>query len=259
MFQTAVLASGSKGNAILVRTKSAKILIYVGLSGKQVFAAMEALHLDTQRIDGIILSHEHSDHLRGCGILCRKLKIPLYASYDTYCVAQHKIGKLPVGVQHFKHGCDFTIKDIVIHPFASSHDAVDSSNFTLQNGGEKRLGVITDTGFVTNLLELKTRDCTTLILESNHDDDLLMNGPYPWHLKQRIRGRLGHLSNLQAVGLISKVIHPQLKNLILAHLSEVNNTPEVAAETMRGFLDTIRHNARLIIAGQYKPTEIIDI
>jgi phosphoribosyl 1,2-cyclic phosphodiesterase len=260
MFQSAVLASGSKGNCTLVRTERTKILVDAGLSGKRIFAAMEQLQLQKEKIHGLIISHEHSDHIKGAGVVCRKLKIPLYITAATYFKSETVLGKLPAGVIHFQSGKPFSIGDIRIDPFASSHDVEDGCNFVFTTANTSgKLGLATDLGFSSRLMLQKMTGCTALILESNHDEKMLLEGPYPWHLKQRVKERHGHLSNNQAVGVITQILHSGLRTIVLAHLSEVNNTPELAHTTMRSYLQTVRHDCTLVVSSQDAPTPLFDI
>lgn len=261
MFQTSVLASGSKGNAILVRTEEASVLLDAGIAAKKIFLALEQLGLDRRDISAVLVSHEHSDHVRGVGAIARMLRIPVYMNDETHRNCAHRIGRMPRSVCPFETGTTFAIRDLVIHPFASSHDAAESCNFTFMKmeENERKLGVATDLGFPTALALNKLKNCTTLILESNHDVRMLMDGPYEWFLKQRIKSLNGHLSNEQAVGVVSQVMHHGLQNLILAHLSEINNHPDLALNTMREYLDTIRSDIKLLVAGQYQHTPLFDI
>ena len=261
MFQTSVLASGSKGNSILIRTKSTKILLDAGLSGKKITNFIHSIKLDENKLDGVVVSHEHSDHIRGAGIICRKLHIPLYITKDTYNVCKERLGNLPVGSIHFKNGSTFVIGDIEIRAFQSSHDVADGSNFTLKKVGDdtRKLAIATDLGFSSNLMITQLKDSTSIILESNHDVKMLINGSYPPHLKQRIKSKQGHLSNEQAVGVVSKIVHSGLKNIILAHLSEENNLPIKAEKLMRDYLHSINHDLQLIVASQYESTKLIDV
>jgi len=261
MFQASVLASGSKGNSILIRTESTKILLDVGLSGKKTSNFIQSINLDENKINAVVISHEHSDHIRGAGIICRKLQIPLYISKDTYNACKERLGNLPIAAIHFKNGSSFTIGDIEIRAFQSSHDVVDGSNFTLKKVGDetRKLAIATDLGFSSNLMLTQLKNSTSIILESNHDLKMLINGSYPPHLKQRIKGKQGHLSNKQAVKVIKKVYHPRLKNIILAHLSEENNLPEIAEKLMRDYLNKKDKNLNLIVASQYESTELIDV
>jgi phosphoribosyl 1,2-cyclic phosphodiesterase len=261
MFQTSVLASGSKGNSIFVRTESANILVDAGLSGKKIIALLESIDIDPENLAAIVISHEHSDHLSGAGILCRKFNIPLYITSLTYSACCHKIGKLPAGVQYFETGEKFAIGDIIIKAFPSSHDVVDGSNFVLFKKGNdsRKLTIATDLGYSSRLLDFNIKDSTSIILESNHDVQMLLNGPYPPHLKQRIKSRQGHLSNEQAVGVITQVLHPGLKNLILAHLSEKNNLPKLAHNLMSDFLNEVNYKLNLQVSSQYETTDLVDV
>jgi len=259
MFQTAVLASGSKGNAGLVRTSRVTVLVDAGVSLKRIREAIAGLYPRPPRIDAVILSHEHSDHLLSVGAVCRADNAVLYITQPTYMVARPRLGKLPRGFTHFVPGTAFQLEDLVVEPFASQHDAVDHCNFVFHVGDERKLGLATDVGFASRLLETRLTDCTTLILESNHDMKMLMEGPYPWQVKQRIRSRQGHLSNEQAVGVLTKVLHPGLRNLVLAHLSETNNAPELARKASAGFLATVRHTCNLLVAEQGGPTPLLDV
>ncbi len=261
MFQTSVLASGSKGNALLVRSEATSVLLDAGVAAKTIFAALEALRIERHSLQAVIVSHEHSDHVRSVGAISRLLKIPLYINYETYCQCSHRLGRLPVAVQFFETGSSFRIRDLVIHPFSSSHDAADSCNFTfLREGAEDRkLGIATDLGYPTAMAVNKLKHCSTLILESNHDERMLLEGPYPWELKQRIKSINGHLSNLQAVGVVSQVMHHGLRNLVLAHLSETNNDPDLAYQTMLAYLTSIRSDTRLFVAEQHHHTPLLDV
>ena len=261
MFKTAVLASGSKGNCFLVKTDKTKILVDAGLSAKKTINLIESLYLSHAKVNALIISHEHNDHISGAGVLSRKLKIPIFITEKTYISSKRVLGKLNHGIKFFENGEEFEIGDLVITPFASSHDVSESTNFVITQKGniKRKLGIVTDLGYPTRLTINKLQGVTTIILESNHDEKMLLEGPYPWELKQRVKGREGHLSNEQAVGLISQIIHSELSNIILAHLSEQNNTPQLAYNTMKAFLETVNMETNLIISSQYEPTELIDI
>jgi phosphoribosyl 1,2-cyclic phosphodiesterase len=261
MLRTSVLSSGSKGNANLIFTDNTYLLLDAGLSAKRIFEAMQAIDLDYNKLNGIIISHEHSDHVNGAGIISRKLKIPIYFTRQTYSCCQKKIGKLTQEPVFFNVGDEFSIRDIHVTSFASSHDAIDSSNFVFQqlNNDNQKLAIATDLGFATKLLLEKIKEVTTLVLESNHDEVTLLTGPYPWELKQRVKSSRGHLSNKQAVAVVSQIIHNRLSNLVLAHLSEKNNTPELALKEMSDYLSAIKSEVKLFLADQYKPTPIIKV
>jgi phosphoribosyl 1,2-cyclic phosphodiesterase len=260
MFQTAVLASGSKGNSILIRTDKTKILLDAGLSGKRIVESLEKIGLSGEKLAAVIVSHEHSDHIKGAGIICRKYKIPLYISKLTYEVSKVRLGKIEQ-FNLFESGDSLEIGDIIIKTIPGSHDSVDHSNFTFMQklNPDQKLAVVTDNGFSPKNLLLDVENCTTIILESNYDTEMLMTGPYTWELKQRIKSRKGHFSNEQSVCFLNKILHSQLKNVILAHLSEENNKPEIAFENMNSFLKKNNHRIFLIVASQTEPIGVIDI
>lgn len=203
------------------------------------------------------MSHEHSDHIRGAGALARRLKIPLLVSYPT----MRETGSLfhKAEVIEFESGHSFLFKDILIDPFPTTHDACDPVGFVIECR-DGRFGIATDLGMVTRLVSDKLQGCRAVVLESNHDEEMLLNGPYPWHLKQRIKSRHGHLSNTETAELLDGIIHPELEGVFLAHLSETNNDPNVAFGVARGLLD--RQNVcapRLIIGSQHQVSEIFSI
>ena len=261
MFQTSVLASGSKGNSVLVRTGETGILVDAGLPGKTILTALEALKVPKESIKAVLVSHEHSDHSKGVGIIARALKIPVYLSEGTYEGCAEKLGKLPLEPIFFETGSTFEIRDLVVHSFTSSHDTIDSCNFTIRRGEDevRKLGIATDLGYATRLTVNRLKGCTTLVLESNHDEEMLLNGSYDWALKQRVKSKLGHLSNAQAVDLVKQIMHHYLDNIVLAHLSEENNCPELAYRVMNDYLSTLKRELNLIVAGQYEHTPLINI
>ena len=261
MFQTAVLASGSRGNCIVVRTEETKLLFDAGLSWRQTQYALQQLALSPDRINGIVISHEHGDHIQGVGVICRKLKIPVYITELTYSASLRRFEKVDSELIFFVAGDRLQIGDLVVHPFPSSHDAIDGCNFTVEKNGDpdRKLGIATDLGFGSRMLLEKLKNSTTLILESNHDMRMLMEGPYTWSLKQRIKSINGHLSNDQAIGVLTQIFHSGLRNIILAHLSEENNHPTIVEEVMTTFIRNIQAQTTICVSQQDKPTPLIDI
>lgn len=261
MLKTALIASGSKGNSIFVTTSSVNILIDAGVSMKRIFDSLDFLGYPPSLLNGIFVSHEHSDHIRSIGAICRKLRVPLYITRKTYQYSLKTIKEVPIEPIFFEPGDLVTVGDMEIKTFSSSHDAVDGSNFviTQTNNDNAKLGLITDLGYPPAMTLQMLKNCTTVILESNHDIKMLMEGPYPWELKQRIKSRLGHLSNEQAVGVVNAILHSGLKQVILAHLSETNNLPDIAYKTMSDYVNSIGVDMKIFVAEQDIATPILHV
>jgi phosphoribosyl 1,2-cyclic phosphodiesterase len=221
-----VLASGSRGNAIYVASGRSSVLLDAGLSAAEIERRLRSRSLAPENLSAIIVSHEHSDHTQGVGTLSRRYRLPVYATRGTWSAGAQGLRRA-FDSREFTCGCGFTLGDLSIHPFALSHDAADPAGFTLRRGA-LQVGVATDLGAVTHLVKSHLQACTAVVIESNHDPDMLAQGPYPWFLKQRIAGRTGHLSNPDAGALLQEIDHPGLRHVILGHLSATNNTPEKA-------------------------------
>lgn len=224
-----VLASGSKGNAIYISDGVSAVLVDAGLSGKAIELRMRERGLDPTALKAIIVSHEHADHVQGVGVLSRRYRLPVYIAQGTLEAAP-QVGRLHE-THFFECGCDFSIGGLRIHPFSISHDAADPAGFTFQYRCAK-IGIATDLGIATAMVKEHLKECALLVLEANHDPDMLISGPYPWPLKQRIRSRSGHLSNEESKTLLVEIQHDALKHVVLAHLSETNNTPDTAYQTV---------------------------
>jgi phosphoribosyl 1,2-cyclic phosphodiesterase len=229
-FQT--LASGSKGNAIVVSSEHTRVLIDVGLTGKELHRRMQLAGMNVEELRGVVVTHEHTDHVRGVGVLSRRYDLSVHLTRGTLENLPRHVGAL-ARTQLFRDGHSFAIGDLLVTPFAISHDANDPVGLIIENDGCK-LGICTDLGVVTQLVRKRLEGCHGLVLEANHDVDLLLNGPYPWDLKQRIRSRHGHLSNTDSCELLKDLLHDGLQAVILAHLSETNNRPELVLESIRG-------------------------
>jgi len=225
-----LLASGSKGNSLFVEAGETKLLIDAGLSAREIVARLASIEVAVSEINGIIVSHEHNDHIRGAGTLARKFDIPVLLSYPA---SRETAGHFrSARLIEFESGCSFEFRDLLIDPFPITHDTVDPVGIVIESH-EGRIGSATDLGLATRLVKEKLKGCRALVLESNHDEEMLANGPYPWHLKQRIKSRHGHLSNSEAADLLADVLGPGLESVFLAHLSEVNNHPEMALDAFR--------------------------
>ncbi len=253
-----VLASGSSGNACYVETDNAGILIDAGLSGREIERRLECVDRSGESLDAIVVTHEHSDHIKGAGILARRYDLPVYINQKTLERGLKVLGKLP-RTEIVQTGQTLTIKDINVETFTKCHDAVDPIGLVLSRNGI-RIGVITDLGKSTRLVEDRLRGCQALIVEFNHDPEMLDQGPYPLHLKQRIKGKDGHLSNEQAGDLIRVVSHKNLKKVVLAHLSEKNNHPDMARNQVTAALQSCGlYQADVFISQQDETGPLIDL
>lgn len=246
------LASGSRGNSVFVSTEDTHLLIDAGLSGIELERRMSAIGESPDGLEAIIITHEHTDHVKGAGILSRRFDIPVYMTKETYNACSN-LGKIK-DLRFFECGSAFEVSGVTINPFSISHDACDPTGLTLSHAG-KKIGIATDLGVVTNLVRSHLRDANLLYVESNHDPQMLVNGAYPWHLKQRIKSRTGHLSNSEARDLVGELVHSELHHVVLAHLSEENNLPRKAAtEVAKGLNGT---GISLYVAGPDQPGEMI--
>jgi phosphoribosyl 1,2-cyclic phosphodiesterase len=213
---------------------------------------MAAVGRTPDDLKAIIITHEHTDHVKGAGVLSRRFNIPVYVTSDTFnaCKGLGKIDRL----NFFECGAAFDIGSLAVNPFSISHDACDPAGLTLKHQG-KKIGIATDLGIVTNLVRTHLSRANALYIEANHDPDMLMTGPYPWHLKQRIQSRTGHISNQNARDLVAQICHKDLDHVVLAHLSEENNCPEKAAIEISKNLDPL--STTLSVAGPDQPGEMI--
>jgi len=243
-----ILASGSRGNAIFVSSGSTSILIDAGLSGIEIERRLKSKGLSPKDLDAILVSHEHTDHIQSAGVLSRRFDLPVYINSKTQGAAFPQIGKVR-DFKNFACGSTFWINDLEIHPFSISHDAEDPVGFTVNQNGTT-IGIATDLGIATAMVKEHLKGCGLLILEANHDEDMLINGPYPWSVKQRIKSRTGHLSNAASKNLLNEIQHDRLKHVILAHLSETNNTPQKALSEVGQALTRI--NVQLDVAFQHE-------
>ena len=240
--EVCVLASGSSGNCIYIASSKTRILIDAGLSAKQVALRLDQIGVVPESINGICVSHEHGDHINGIRVLQKRHGIPVYANNGTLNGIMRQPKSDEITVKIFQTGSAFEIGDITIEPFSVPHDAYEPVGFRLTADGIS-VGSATDLGMPTALVRDKLRGCQAIVLESNHDEDLLREAPRPWPLKQRIRSRQGHLSNVDAAQLITESATDQLEHVFLAHLSSDCNTPDTALRTVASQLrlDGLEH------------------
>lgn len=224
MIRFAMLGSGSKGNGTLVEAGGARVLVDCGFAVREVEWRAERLGFDLASLDAILVTHEHGDHLGGVARLARAYGLPVHLTRGSYA-GWHD--KEVADVRFITPHEAFHIGALTVRPFPVPHDAKEPCHFVFEFGGRK-LGVVSDLGAITQHVRYVLSDCDALLLEANHDVGMLARGPYPPRLKQRVGGGLGHLSNEQAAGLIRVVQKTRLQHLVLTHLSEQNNTPELA-------------------------------
>lgn len=259
-----VLASGSRGNSAIVSTSRTRILVDAGISCREIFKRMRSAGDDPHSLSAILITHEHSDHVYGLATLARKLRVPLFMTGPTHRAWERAVrdekGELPeiFCLELFSSGRGFQIGDITVTPFTIPHDAADPVGFTFRAEGVK-LGFATDLGYVPASVRDHLRGCDLLVIESNHDVEMLRVGPYPWSVKQRVMSRVGHLSNETLAEFFTSDYDGRAAYVVLAHLSEQNNHPELArraAEKALGPRRTLLQN-QVLLAAQAEPMQPI--
>lgn len=231
-----VLASGSSGNATLVEAGDTAVLIDAGLSAREMERRLDAAGTRLDRIAGICLTHEHSDHTAGLSVIQRRWGTPLYANQATIEAYEKHPTEWSLKWRVFSTGSPFQVGPLTLDPFSVPHDAYDPVGFVVRAGGAS-VGIVTDMGVATTLIRERIRPCSVLVLEANHDVRRLEEADRPWSLKQRVRGRQGHLSNDQAAQLLVEVAGAHLKAVFLAHMSRDCNDPKLALQTVSAQLE----------------------
>jgi len=255
----AVLASGSKGNSTLIASTRTRILVDCGLSCREIFRRLHEAGEDPHRLDAILISHEHSDHLGGLPVLARKTKASVFMTGPANDAWARDCDDSDLDrLELFSAGRRFTVGDIEVTPFTIPHDAADPVAFTFRAEGVKA-GIVTDLGYIPTSVREHVRGCDVLMIESNHDLEMLRGGPYPWAVKQRVMSRVGHLSNDALAEFFANDYDGNASFVVLAHLSEQNNHPEIARRSAECALHPRRnllHN-RLMLAAQHSVLEPI--
>lgn len=249
------LASGSKGNSIYIGTEHTKVLIDAGISMRMLKKRLEEINVDLADIDAVIVTHEHTDHIRGLGMVGCKMGIPVFANGDTARAIYETLGEAPK-FKIFSTGETFEFGDMAFHPFSIQHDAIDPVGFSIQMGSIK-IGFAADLGFATSLVINQLKDCDYLYLESNHQVEMVHACPRPAVYKQRVLGRMGHLSNMQCADLLKAVLNPKLKHVHLAHLSSECNAPDLAQTIMEQMLEREGSSVEVSIAHQDKVSKAV--
>lgn len=259
MVELCSLFSGSSGNATFVKAGNTNILVDCGESGSHLEAALRQIGVEPDSLDCIFITHEHIDHIKGAGILSRRYNLPIYASVGTWQNMISRIGKIDTdNIRYIKGGIKFGAFDAVVTPFATPHDSCESVGFTIEHN-DKRVSIATDIGVMNKTVYENIKQSDIVLLESNHDVDMLLHGPYSPELKRRVRSSVGHLSNDDCALTCSHLIDCGVRHIVLGHLSLDNNTPSVAytateeALVMKGA--RVGTDVTLEVAGRYAPSQ----
>ena len=244
-----VLGSGSRGNAVVVESGDSRIMIDVGFGPRVLQKRLAAAAIAPESIEACVITHEHSDHIRGAARAARRWQWPLFLTEGTY--ASSRLAALETPATKIRAGVTVSFTDLDVTTFRTPHDAQDSIGVVITSRTTgARAAIATDLGYASATVRRMIADVDMLVLESNHDDDMLANGPYPLSVQRRIAGRSGHLSNHQCATLVRDVVSARLRRVILAHLSEENNTATVAFDTLRPVLRRTRFRGTLAWAPQ---------
>lgn len=258
-----ILASGSSGNALYIETEKTRILVDVGLSGKQLEKRLQVIGIDPATITSLLVSHEHSDHVKGLGVFSRRYQIPVYLNEKTWQHLPRNIGEIPTELIHIiETGSSFDLADLHIDAFPISHDAAEPLAFTFTHQQEK-LAVVTDLGYVNQKIVDRVKGADAFVWESNHDIEMLRIGTYPWNVKRRILSDTGHLSNQDAGESLAELLQGVGEQIFLAHLSRDNNMPELAHLTVKSVLEdagfSLGRDVQLLQTYEDRPTQIREV
>ncbi|SDC42019.1 Phosphoribosyl 1,2-cyclic phosphodiesterase [Pelagirhabdus alkalitolerans] len=258
-----VLASGSTGNAFYIETEKERILVDAGLSGKQIDRLMHETGIDPTTLSRILVTHEHSDHIKGLGIIARKYQLPIYANSKTWQAMDGSLGKLTLDQKFtFERDTTETFSDLDVESFGVSHDAADPMFFTFHHEG-KKVALVTDLGYVSERIKKTVENADALIFEANHDVSMLQMGRYPWNVKRRILGDYGHVSNDDCAIALEDIIGDETKRIYLAHLSKDNNMKDIARMSVEQHLSAkdfgINHGLTIHDTDPASPTSLYHV
>lgn len=257
------LSSGSSGNCQYIETNNTRILIDAGFSGKRIQELLSSIDVCPTTLDGIFVTHEHIDHIKGVGILSRRFDIPIYANGKTWIGMEKNIGKIKEkNIKVFTTEEYFEMQDMTIYPIGVFHDALEPVGYIIFHKNTK-ISIITDTGWVNDNIIDRIKDSNLYLMESNHDTFMLKEGLYPWYLKRRIMSEEGHLSNDDAGKILGNVLKGNNEIVLLAHLSKDNNVPELALDTVRNSIVSqgidVDRSIRLELSHRHKATEVFSL
>lgn len=261
--QVSVLASGSTGNATYIETPEHQILIDAGLSGKKIEELMNSIGRTLSNVDCLFVTHEHTDHSKGVGVLARRYGMNVYANQKTWDAMAPKIGKIKPEQKHLlESGKVLSLGDLDVESFGVSHDAVDPQFYEMHHAGHS-FAIVTDTGYVSERVEGVIKDAESILMECNHDTEMLRMGPYPWTLKQRIMSDTGHLSNEDGARALIDVLGNNTKQVFLGHLSKENNIKELAHLTVENIMKqhdlAVEHDFHLLDTSPDQATALIKL
>ncbi len=257
----AVLGSGSSGNSLIVESGGQRLLIDAGFSCRQIELRLESLGEQAKNLDGLLLTHEHQDHCRGVDVLARRYSLPIYATQGTFDGCRFGAETMELA-RTVRSGRPFEVPEAAgfrIEAFGVPHDAREPVGYVIEDDQGCRAGLVSDLGSRSQLAWGRLRDLDCLVIESNHDLQMLRTGPYPWYLKQRVASRHGHLSNHEAAAGVAELLGDRLSSVVLYHLSRTNNLPVLAAEAMGERLEREGSAAQIIVTSQDEPTYWLDV
>lgn len=254
-----ILGSGSRGNSIFLEVDKYKFLIDAGFSGKKIEEKLGEINKKPEELKGILITHEHGDHLLGAGILSRKYNIPIYITKESYDAGKEKLGKIEEKNIIYISNSTFYLGEVKIDPFDVMHDAKRTMGYRIEGITGKKIAISTDIGYVNNITKKYFRDVDIMVIESNYDHNMLMKCNYPWDLKARVKSRTGHLSNEDAGKFIGEIYHKNLKKVYLAHISKDSNDCKLAFNTVNNFLARENIKVDLEVATQDASTKLYEI